>query len=87
MHFGILFTLCVRLFYDIAIDCNVSEGGRKVPAATEQPTQITRCALETLVLWQVEVPKDNRHRDRPIVQDIYTALDKFLATRQSRLKY
>ncbi|CAL8463246.1 g2780 [Coccomyxa elongata] len=36
---------------------------------------------------KVEVPKDNRHRDRPIVQDIYTALDKFLAARQSRLKY
>ena len=36
---------------------------------------------------QVEVPKDNRHRDRPIVQDIFAALDKFLGSRQSKLAY
>lgn len=36
---------------------------------------------------QVEVPKDNRHRDRPIVQDIYAALDAHLAAHQSRLSY
>ena len=36
---------------------------------------------------QVEVPKDNRHRDRPIVQDIFAALDKFLGSRQSKLSY
>jgi hypothetical protein len=39
------------------------------------------------LLGQVEIPKDNRHRDRPIVQDIYAALDKFLAARQCILKY
>ena len=36
---------------------------------------------------RVEVPKDDRHRDRPIVQDIYAALDKLLASRQSQLAY
>jgi hypothetical protein len=41
----------------------------------------------TALLSQVEVPKDNRHRDRPIVQDIYAALDAFLASTQSKLAY
>lgn len=40
---------------------------------------------------RVEVPKDTRHKDRPIVQDIYAALDKFLGARQAhdkvKLKY
>jgi hypothetical protein len=45
---------------------------------------------ENVKKWNVlriEVPKDNRHKDRPIVQDIYTALDNFLAARQSKLVY
>ena len=47
----------------------------------------SRPGLEPRISTQVEVPKDNRHRDRPIVQDIYAALDAHLAAHQSRLSY
>ena len=45
---------------------------------------------ENVRKWNVrrfELPRDNRHRDRPIVRDIYAALDAFLAARQSLLAY
>ena len=40
--------------------------------------------------WNVlklEVPKDDRHKDRPIVGEIFAAIDKFLAAHRSELAY
>ncbi len=45
---------------------------------------------ENVRKWNVrrfELPRDNRHRDRPVVRDIYAALDAFLAAKQSPLAY
>ena len=45
---------------------------------------------ENVRKWNVrrfELPRDNRHRDRPVVRDIYAALDTFLAAKQSPLAY
>ena len=45
---------------------------------------------ENVRKWNVrrfELPRDDRHRDRPIVRDIYAALDTFLAAKQSPLAY
>ncbi len=42
-------------------------------------------------VMRVEVPKDTRHKDRPIAQGVYSRLDEFLAARQPtdkvKLKY
>ena len=40
--------------------------------------------------WNVlklEVPKDDRHKDRPIVAEIFAAIDKFLAAHRSELAF
>ncbi len=45
---------------------------------------------EIVKQWNVlklEVPKNDRHKDRPLVAEIYTALDKFLASHHCELAY
>ena len=45
---------------------------------------------ENVKQWNVlklEVPKNDRHKDRPLVAEIYAALDKFLASHHCELAY
>ena len=45
---------------------------------------------ENVKKWNVcrfELPKGQRHRDRPVVQEIFSALDRFLSARSSTLAY
>ncbi len=40
--------------------------------------------------WNVlklEVPKDDRHKDRPIVAEIFAGIDRFLTAQRSELAY
>lgn len=38
-------------------------------------------------LLRLEVPKNDRHKDRPLVAEIYAAIDRFLAAQDSQLAY
>ena len=45
---------------------------------------------DTVKSWnvlKVEIPKNDRHKDRPIVAEIFTAIDKFLASHQCELAF
>ena len=45
---------------------------------------------ENIKKWNVlrlEVPKGDRHKDRPIVAEIFAAIDKFLSAKDSQMAY
>ena len=45
---------------------------------------------ENIKKWNVlrlEVPKGDRHKDRPIVAEVFAAIDKFLSARDSQMSY
>lgn len=47
-------------------------------------------APENVKNWNVksfQMSRNNRHRDRSVVQDIYAAIDRFLTSRKSLLKF
>ena len=45
---------------------------------------------ENIKKWNVlrlEVPKGDRHKDRPIVAEVFAAIDKFLSAGDSQMAY